>query len=106
MRRLPSLIACCLLLGCSGSADLERLCTIATEVVADESIPPEHKSKTIAERFSPRHLGVRQGWKASFDVAADKRLPTLRMAADDPDWTCPALEELWAPPAEPADAAQ
>lgn len=99
MRRASSVVLvllCCSLMACSARGELDRMCDLATEVMADESIPDDLKSQMIAKRFRPRNLKVKKALEAIGNAPAERRMPLLQEVAGE-GWTCPALDEAFDP---------
>lgn len=89
--------------GCkSVKGDVGVLCRIAGEVEADTTVAPEHRARQVSERFlatSPSG-DMRRAMQGAAAAAEGDRYRLMRRVAQEggaPEWTCPALERVWAP---------
>ena len=97
-----------LLSGCrSPSADFERLCRVAEEVLRDDSVARPEKPGVIRDRFTePMHRRTRACitlvFGPSLDISAKyKILEQCARDAGAAGWSCPALREYWATAGQP-----
>jgi hypothetical protein len=81
----------------SPTAALDKLCTIATEVQADASVPAEKKNERIGARVKSEisHADVKGAWEALQHVSPQDRWRILRGTAQElgyPSFKCPAIQ--------------
>jgi hypothetical protein len=95
--------------GCrSPSADFERLCRVADEVLRDDSVARPEKPSVMRARFDerPMHRRTRACVSLVFGPGLDSsaKYKILEQCAHDAGvagWSCPALREFWAGAGQP-----
>jgi hypothetical protein len=95
--------------GCqSPSADFERLCRVAEEVLRNDSVARPEKATAIRDRFAgrPMHRRTRACVTLVFGPGLDSsaKYKVLEQCAHDAGasgWSCPALREFWAEAGQP-----